>query len=353
MFFCNHFYKYPQTRIIVKTIPGLSIQGPPGATGPTGASGENGLPGPTGATGATGERGLQGLIGATGPTGATGVTGATGATGATGPAGIAGDTGATGPTGPTGPTGATGEIGPTGPTGTLGVNNSLLFVRSGNVGGDGTQANPLPTISDAINQVEDNGYIIVEEGVYDISTTLNLNKSGISLIGKPNSIIMLQSNVVGMLVSGDSNEVYGLTFTSNNPYPTEFIQIGGNNNIIRNNILFGPEQSGSSDTWVTNRGVVTQGATQDSWIDGNIFYSLRQAGYLNPNSTGYITHNVVFNTRGWVVDQALMQFSGNSWGSPANAVDIALLAGTTTSAPYDSVSDLQRNNSMANISDQR
>lgn len=75
--------------------------------------------------------------------------------------------------------------------------------------------------------------------------------------------------------------------------------------------------------------------------------------FANPNSTGYITHNVVYNTRGWVVDQALMQFSGNSWGSPANAVDIALLAGTTTSAPYDSVADLQRNNSMATISDQR
>ena len=122
---------------------------------------------------------------------------------------------------------------------------------------------------------------------------------------------------------------------------------------IRQNIIYGPVQSGSSDTWVTNRGIVTQNSSTNNWIDDNIFYSLRQAGYLNPNSTGYITHNVVYNTRGWVVDQALFEFSGNSWGSPANAVDIALLSGTTSGVPYDSVSELQQNNSDANVSDQR
>lgn len=82
-------------------------------------------------------------------------------------------------------------------------------------------------------------------------------------------------------------------------------------------------------------------------------YSMRQAGYFNPNSTGYVTHIVVFNTRGWVVDQALMQFSGNSWGSSENAVDIALLSGTTSEIPYDSVTDLENNNSSATVSDQR
>ena len=281
MFFCNRFDKCCKNNVLIKVVPGLSIQGPSGATGPSG---------PTGATGATG---------------------------------------------------------------TLGVNNSFLFVKSGNIGGDGTQANPLPTIESAINLVEEDGFIIIEEGSYPISSTLTLNKNGITLIGKPDSIISLQSNTVGFLINGNNNEIYGLTFTSDTPYPSEFVQIGGDNNIIRNNIIFGPAQSGSSDTWIENRGIVTQNSTQNNWIDGNIFYSLRQAGYLNPNSTGFITHNVIYNTCGWVVDQALMQFSGNSWGSPANAVDIALLAGTTTSAPYDSVADLQRNNSMATISDQR
>ena len=61
----------------------------------------------------------------------------------------------------------------------------------------------------------------------------------------------------------------------------------------------------------------------------------------------------VYNTRGFVVDQAVFTFSGNSWGIPANAVDIALLAGTTTTGPYDPTTELAQNNSSANISDQR
>ena len=46
-------------------------------------------------------------------------------------------------------------------------------------------------------------------------------------------------------------------------------------------------------------------------------------------------------------------FSENSWGLPQNAVDIALLSGTTTGAPYDPTNLLSAYNSDANISDQR
>ncbi|KAB2474884.1 hypothetical protein F8160_04445, partial [Bacillus sp. CH126_4D] len=85
----------------------------------------------------------------------------------------------------------------------------------------------------------------------------------------------------------------------------------------------------------------------------NIFYSLRQPAYLNPNTNGYIIDNVVYNTRGFVVDQSVFQFSGNSWGSPVNAVDIALLVGTISGPPYDPLTNLSTNNSSAVISDQR
>ncbi len=370
--------------------------GPTGATGPIGAMGPTG---PTGATGATGPTGATGATGATGstttivevattttipagdsarveqvnvgdtaflsffiPEGATGATGATGVTGATGPTGAIGETGATGiqgATGEAGPTGATGATGPTGATGATGANGNTvfnpynIFVRSNTVGGNGTQASPFPTIEDALNVVANNGTIEVYDGTYPIDTTTTISKNNITIKGKPNATILLTANTVPFLISGSGNVIENLTFTSDNPYPTEFIQIGGNNNVIRNNIIYGPTQSGSSDTWVVNRGIVTQGSTSNNWIDGNIFYSLRQSGYLNPNSSGFITHNVVFNTRGWVVDQALFQFSGNSWGEPTNAVDIALLSGTTSGVPYNSITELEQNNSNANISDQR
>lgn len=63
--------------------------------------------------------------------------------------------------------------------------------------------------------------------------------------------------------------------------------------------------------------------------------------------------NVTYNTRGFVVDQASFLFSGNSWGIPENAVDIALLAGTQAGAPYDPLTALEASNSSATISDQR
>jgi len=74
---------------------------------------------------------------------------------------------------------------------------------------------------------------------------------------------------------------------------------------------------------------------------------------LNPNSRGFITNNVVYNTRGWVVDGAIFVFSGNSWGVPENATDIALLLGTPTGPPYDPIVDLSANNSSASITDLR
>jgi hypothetical protein len=86
---------------------------------------------------------------------------------------------------------------------------------------------------------------------------------------------------------------------------------------------------------------------------GNILYSLRQPAYFNPNTNGHVLDNVVYNTRGFVVDQGLFVFSGNSWGTPLNAVDIALLVGTTTGVPYDDLTELSNSNSVATISDQR
>ncbi len=339
------------------------INGSVGPTGPTGPRGEDGLIGATGPTGATGPRGENfGPTGSTGPTGATGPTGPQGINGISGPTGPIGPTGATGATGASGLMGATGATGPTGPTGATGprganansvFNPYSIFVRSNTVGGNGTQSNPFPSIEDALNVVTNNGTIEVYDGTYPVDTTIPLNKNNITLRAKPNAVILLTSSTPALLVSGNGNKIEGFTFTSDNAYPVEFIQVAGQNHVIRNNKIYGPTQSGSSDTWITNRGIVTQGNASDIWIDSNILYSLRQSGYFNPNSTGYVTRNTTFNTRGWVVDNALFEFSGNSWGDPENAVDIALLSGTTSGVPYSNITNLQQDNSNANISDQR
>ncbi len=172
--------------------------------------------------------------------------------------------------------------------------------------------------------------------------------------GYPNTEIELQASVIPFTVLGNGVTIDGLTMTSNIPYPVEFIQLGGTNHNIINNTIFGPPQAGPSIGWVVNRGFVPQANNMTNLlVRDNIFYSLRQPAYLNPNTTGNIINNIVFNTRGYVVDQAVFNFSGNSWGIPENAVDIALLLGTITGAPYDPIAELSSNNSDATISDQR
>ena len=54
---------------------------------------------------------------------------------------------------------------------------------------------------------------------------------------------------------------------------------------ILDNEIYGPEQAGDSSNWVVNRGFVTQGSATNLLVRNNIFYSLRQPAYLNPNST--------------------------------------------------------------------
>ena len=274
--------------------------------------------------------------------------------GVTGPTGPSGPTGPTGPTGATGITGSTGPTGPTGPTGSVDPNPYDLYVQSTAApGGNGSQLSPFQTISQALAVAEPNSIINVLSGTYPVTEQNVLNIPGLILKGRAGSKILLQSSIVPFLLNADNVKIDGLTMTSDQPYPVEFIQVGGNNNQILNCQIYGPNQSGDSSTWVVNRGFVTQNGITNLLVRNNIFYSLRQPAYLNPNSTGTIMDNVTYNTRVYVVDRAIFLFSGNSWGIPENAVDIALLAGTTTGSLYDPLSALEASNSSATISDQR
>lgn len=347
--------------------------GPPGLTGPAGPTGPTGPTGPSGADGATGPTGAAGIPGPTGPTGATGATGpagdiTSGPTGPTGPTGPAGAVGPTGPTGagapgaagPTGPAGAAGATGPTGPTGPTGATGSVqpnpydLYVQSdAAAGGDGSQVAPFQTIDEALAAVEPDGTIHVLRGTYPITQQLVVNKPGVTIQGTAGAEVLLKVPIVPFLLTGGDDTLDGLTITSDQPYPVEFIQVAGDGNQVLNCQIYGPDQAGDSSTWVVNRGLVTQVGSTNLLVRSNIFHTLRQPAYLNPSSTGTFMDNVCYNTRGYVVDRAIFLFSGNSWGLPANAVDIALLSGTLTGAPYDPLSALEASNSSATVSDQR
>lgn len=275
-------------------------------------------------------------------------------TGPTGPSGASGPTGPTGPTGPAGVAGAVGPTGPTGATGSVQPNPYDLYVQAGAApGGDGSQAAPFQTIAEALAAVEPDGVINVLRGTYPITQQLAVSKPGVTVRGAAGAEILLEAPVVPFLLSGGDDVIEGLTITSDQPYPVEFIQIGSDGCQILDCDIYGPAQAGDSSTRVVNRGFVTQTGVSGLLVRGNIFHSIRQPAYLNPGSVGTIMGNVCYDTRGYVVDRAIFVFSGNSWGLPANAVDMALLSGTLTGAPYDPLSALEASNSSASISDQR
>ncbi len=115
--------------------------------------------------------------------------------------------------------------------------------------------------------------------------------------------------------------------------------------------------------WSYNLGDVSRAMTVTYGITGliiedNTIYSLRQPAYINGSlaspTTGNITNNFVYATRGWVIDGANMSFSGNRWGTGANAnaVDIAILAATDLSY-YTDIPAISAANNSAVIEDQR
>jgi len=234
------------------------------------------------------------------------------------------------------------------------VDPDNIWVEAGSVGGDGSIAHPFGTIAEGIAAVNPGGTVHVKAGTYIITTQINVNKPNMTLLGEPGAVIELQADLIAMLITGNGATVQGLTMTSNIPYPREFIQIGAPDVKLIGNTIFGPEQPPPMSDWVVNRAVVSQGATSNVLLEGNTFYSLRTGMYINPNTTGAINNNVVYNTKGgFLVDGAFTTFMGNSWGTPANEFDIVLLAGTTMGPPYDDLAQLSIDNDNATISDQR
>lgn len=238
------------------------------------------------------------------------------------------------------------------------VDPDNIYVEAGS-SGDGSKANPFGAISQGIAAVNPGGTVNILAGTYPITSQILVNKDNITLKGEPGTVLRLDADLVPLMVTGSGVTIEGLTMTSDDAYQKEFIQVGGTNNRIINNTIYGPLQPPPMDDWVVNRAVVTQiGATTDILIEGNTFYRMRSGMYINPGTTGAINNNVIYNTKGGIlIDRAFTTISGNSWGTPPddtpNEFDIVLLEGTTFEWPYDDIPALKAANNNANISDQR
>ncbi|MDN4593873.1 right-handed parallel beta-helix repeat-containing protein [Polycladomyces subterraneus] len=236
------------------------------------------------------------------------------------------------------------------------VDPNNIYVRAGAVGGNGSLAKPFGTIPQGIAAVNLGGAVNILSGTYPITSQIAVNKSGITLKGESGTVLLLQANpnLIPLMILANNTTIDGLTITSDIPYPREFIQVGGANTTLINNTIYGLPQAPPMINWVVNRAVVPQESNTNLTVENNTFYSLRTGIYINPNVTGAINNNVVYNTKGgFLVDRAFTTFVGNSWGTPAYEFDIVLLAGTTMGTPYNDLPALSAAINDASISDQR
>ncbi len=234
------------------------------------------------------------------------------------------------------------------------VNPDQIFVQADATGGNGSRAHPFGTIAEGIAAANPGGTVQILSGTYSITSQIAVNKPGITLKGQDGALLVLQADLIPLLIQSDHATIDGLTMTSDVPYRREFIQVGGASARLVNNTIYGPPQALPMSDWVVNRAVVPQVGNADLSVENNTFHTLRTGMYINPNVTGIINDNVVYNTKGgFLVDRAFTTFDGNGWGTPRNEFDIVLLAGTTTGPPYDDLTALSANNHQAVISDQR
>jgi len=235
-----------------------------------------------------------------------------------------------------------------------------IYVEAG-ADGDGSRSNPFGSLQAAINAADSGDTIVVKSGNYTVTASIEVNKANLTIVGekgKDKPVFIVAADTIGFKVSAAGVTVEGLEITSDIPYAKEFIQVGGNGSMIRNNTIYGPVQPLPKTDWVINRGIVTLVGTPNVTIEGNTIHSVRTGAYINPNTTGAINNNAVYNTKdGFLVDGAFTTFAGNSWlnsqGELPNQADIVLLYGTTPGAPYDDLIALSAANNNATISDQR
>lgn len=212
------------------------------------------------------------------------------------------------------------------------------------------------TIQAAINAAVPGDTIELSPGSFPLSAAISVNKANLTIQGPPT----LDAVITGAFGIGDFIQVSanGVTLKQLNIQKTDktgaqaLVYVGADNLTVEDCAFSGQYVLGDPDV---SRGFVGAYGSSDLNIDGNSFQGLRQPGYLNGSlaapTTGTISNNSVTGSRGWVIDGALMVFTGNTWSG--NAVDIAILSATAFGPPYDPISSLISNNNGASISDQR
>ncbi len=143
-------------------------------------------------------------------------------------------------------------------------------------------------------------------------TTINKD---VTVTGAPGATVTQTATAITFLISGKGATLSDLTITSDTPKAAEFVQIGADDVTLSGNTIYGPAQALPMSGWAGNRGFVTQGSISGLTVTDNTIHTLRSGAYLNPNGTGEISGNTLYNTKGdFLIDNANFIFNDNRAG---------------------------------------
>ncbi|TLN04706.1 hypothetical protein FDZ74_14085, partial [bacterium] len=207
------------------------------------------------------------------------------------------------------------------------------------------------TIQEAIDAASAGDTINVTSGTYILTETLRVNKD-VTLVGIDHPLIQVSGTGYKISMTAAGATLQGFWIESTDKADQQaIIYVAASNLTIQDNKIWGTYVFGESQV---SRAMVFTGGLSGLTIVNNEIYDLRQPGYISGVTTGTISNNFVYRTRGWVVEQGNMTFTGNTWGSgvDANVFDIAILA-TGSPTYYTDVPALSEANNNASIEDQR
>lgn len=204
------------------------------------------------------------------------------------------------------------------------------------------------TIQGAVDAAA-NGDIIVVKGPLTVAGQTTIDKD-VTVLGSWHAKVTQTADAVTFLITADGASLGNLEITSDTPKAAEFVQVGADDVTLWGNRIHGPAQPLPMSSWVTNRGFVTQGAITGFKAFGNTIYSVRSGSYLNPNGSGTIAYNTMYDTKGdFLIDNANVRFTGNRAGDPRKPSEwsFVIFPGTDASRYTDLAALSAANNHMS------
>jgi len=216
--------------------------------------------------------------------------------------------------------------------------------------------NVVMSLKKAVDESAAGDVVNVLSGTYAEASTINLDKA-ISIIGATSPTIpVIQTAGTTQAtylfnVSASGVIIKNLDITKTNVADQNIIYVGGSNFVLDYCKVHGLY---TYDDGTVNRAMVMTGGLSGLQITNNEFYSLRQPLYVSGTTTGNVSNNYTYGTKGWVIEGGNLTFTGNTWGTgaQANVFDIAILS-LCPSTYYTDIVAMSAANNNAVIEDQR